>query len=333
MIPAGAGTGPGPGAGEPAVGPDSAPGRTAVVPGQIPARAWRLVLRRVGRRVLADRLPVLSAGIAFFAVLSIAPVLLTALSVYGAVNTPEQALRQLSRVSRVLPPALEDLVADQLTTITAASTQVLTVQGLTALLVALWTATAAMTYLIDALCIAYHEEETRGFGRRIGLALVFVLGSALLLGAVLAVAGVGTRAVADAPGAVRVVAQLLAWPALAVLMVLSLGVLYRFAPDRKGARWRWVSWGACGATVLWLAASVGIFAYVQSLGTYETTYGSLAGVAISMFWLWVTVLLVILGAEVNAEAERQTERDSTVGPEEPLGERGAVVADSVAGEE
>jgi membrane protein len=111
-------------------------------------------------------------------------------------------------------------------------------------------------------------------------------------------------------------------------MAGALAVLYRFAPDRKQARWRWISGGALVTTVLWLATSIGLFAYVQSLGNYASTYGSLAGVAISMFWLWISVFLVILGASVNAEAERQTIRDSTVGPEQPLGRRGAVVADS-----
>jgi membrane protein len=111
-------------------------------------------------------------------------------------------------------------------------------------------------------------------------------------------------------------------------MTVVLAVLYRFAPDRRQARWRWTSVGAAFATVLWLATSGALFAYVQSLGSYETTYGSLAGVAISMLWLWISVFLVIFGAAVNAEAERQTVRDSTVGPDRPLGERGAVVADS-----
>jgi membrane protein len=120
----------------------------------------------------------------------------------------------------------------------------------------------------------------------------------------------------------------LAWPVLAAAVAAGLSVLYRFAPDRKQARWRWISGGATFATLLWLATSIGLFTYVQSLGSYETTYGSLAGVAISMFWLWITVFLVIVGASVNAEAERQTVRDSTIGPEQPLGRRGAVVADS-----
>ncbi|MBA2443731.1 MAG: YihY/virulence factor BrkB family protein, partial [Nocardioidaceae bacterium] len=200
-------------------------------------------------------------------------------------------------------------------------------RGLTGLLIAMWTATTATTYLIDALTVAYHETETRGFLRRTRLALAMVLGSALLLGAVLTVAGFVSRTLTGAPDAVRTVAPLLVWLALATLMAGALAVLYRFAPDRKHARWRWISWGATGATVLWLATSVGLFAYVQSLGTYESTYGSLAGVAISMFWLWISVFLVVVGAAVNAEAERQTVQDSTVGPERPIGERGAVVAD------
>ena len=312
----------------PALAAHGADDSDAHSPHHLPLRAWRAILRRAGRHVLSDRLQVLSAGIAFFAILSIAPMLVTALSVYGAINTPRQALDQLSDLAGMLPPELEPLVAEQLTTITTASAEVLTFRGLTGLVVALWTATTAATYLVDALTLAYHETETRGFLRRTGVALTIVLGGALLLGAVIAVSGVLTRALDAASDTVRDIAQVLAWPALAAIMALTLAVLYRFVPDRKQARWRWISGGAVLTTVLWLATSLALFAYVQSLGSYEKTYGSLAGVAISMFWLWISVFLVIVGATVNAEAERQTVRDSTIGPERPLGERGAVVADS-----
>jgi membrane protein len=303
-------------------------GSDADSPRQITASGWRRILRRVMGHVLSDRLMVQSAAVAFFAVLSIAPVLVTALSVYGAVNTPEQALQQLSSAAGMLPADLRSVVADQLQTITAASTQVLTWRGVTGLVVALWTATTAMTYLIDGLTLAYRENETRGFLRRSGLALVFVLGGALLLGAVIAAAGVVSRALAGAPEPVRTVASVSSWAALAVLMTVVLAVLYRFGPDRKEARWRWITGGSTVATLLWSATTMGFFAYVERLGSYQSTYGSLAGVAISMLWLWTTVFLVLLGAAVNAETERQTTRDSTVGPEQPLGERRAVVADS-----
>ncbi|WP_029433025.1 YihY/virulence factor BrkB family protein [Blastococcus sp. URHD0036] len=303
-------------------------GTDATGPHHLRAAQWRRVLRRTVRHVLSDRLQVASAGISFFAVLSIAPVLVTALSLYGALNTPEQALAQLSDMASSLPDDLEPIVADQLTTITTASGDVLTWRGISGLLVALWTATTAATYLVDALTLAYHETETRGFLRRSGIGLVLVLGGALLVGAVIAGGGLVSRALSGAPGAVRTTAHLLAWPAAAAVMAAALAVLYRYAPDRHDARWRWITPGAGLATLLWLVTSLGLFAYVQSLGNYESTYGSLAGVAISMFWLWLSVFLVIAGAAVNAEAEKETVRDSTVGPERPIGQRGAVVADS-----
>lgn len=303
-------------------------GDDAVAPAQLTAQSWRQLVRRATGHAVDARLPFLSAGVAFFAVLSVAPVLVTALSIYGAVNTPAQALSQLSRVAEMLPPQVQSLVADQLTSITTASTRVLTVRGLVGLGIALWTATTAMVAFIDALTVAYHETETRSFLRRTLLGLVFVLGGALLLGAVIAGAGVLSRAIDGAPGFIRTGAAGVAWLVLAVLMSTVLAVLYRFAPDRKNPQWRWTTWGAMGATALWAVSSAALFAYVQSLGTYEATYGSLAGVAISMFWLWLTVLLVVLGAAVNGEAERQTTRDSTIGPERPRGQRGAVVADS-----
>lgn len=297
----------------------------ALAPGQLSAQSWRELVRRAGGHALEARLPFLSAGVAFFAVLSVAPVLVTALSVYGALNTPAQARSQLSGAAEVLPPQVELLVTDQLTSITTASTGVLTVRGLVGLGLALWTATTAMVALIDALNVAYHETESRGFVRRTLLGLLFVLGGALLIGAAIALAGMISRATDHSTGDVVAVAV---WPALALLMGAMLAVVYRFAPDRKNPQWRWTTWGATGATLLWVATSAALFTYVQNLGTYGTTYGSLAGVAISMLWLWITVLIVVLGAAVNGESERQTFRDSTTGCERPMGQRGAVVADT-----
>ncbi|MEE6281823.1 YhjD/YihY/BrkB family envelope integrity protein [Georgenia sp. MJ170] len=162
----------------------AAPGAGAVAPRQIPLRGWLLILRRVAGRVLAEKFFLYSAGVAFFAVLSVAPVMLTALSVYGAVNTPARAQEHLSGVVAVLPPALGDVLADQLVSITAASTQLLTFHGFLAFAVALGTATTAMTFLIEAVAVAYREEDTRGAVRRSLLALAFVLGGAVTLGAV-----------------------------------------------------------------------------------------------------------------------------------------------------
>lgn len=304
------------------------PATAARSPHHLSARDWRHVLRRVAAHVFGERLMVQASAVAFFAILSVAPVLVTTVSVYGVVNTPEEALEELSGLVRMLPPDLQSLVEEQLTTIASASTNVLTLRGLGGLAAALWTATTAMTYLVDGLTLAYRETETRGFLRRSGQALVLVLGSAVLLAGALVVGGITADVLDDAPGPVRAVVPVLTWIAAAVVMSAVLAVLYRFGPDRRQARWRWLTPGSSVATLLWLAATIGFFAYVRSLGDYAATYGSLAGVAISMVWLWTTVFLVIVGAAVNAEAEKQTVRDSTVGPEQPLGERGAVVADS-----
>ena len=304
------------------------PASSAGSPHHLSARDWRRILRRVAAHVLGERLMVQASAVAFFAILSVAPVLVTTVSVYGLVNTPEDALEQLSGLVRMLPPDLRSLVEEQLTTIASASTNVLTWRGLGGLAAALWTATTAMTYLVDGLTLAYRETETRGFLRRSGQALVLVLGSAVLLAGVIALGGVTSAALDGAPGPVRALVPALSWVAAAAVMSAVLAVLYRFGPDRRQARWRWLTPGSSVATLLWLAATIGFFAYVRSLGDYAATYGSLAGVAISMVWLWTTVFLVIVGAAVNAEAEKQTVRDSTVGPEQPLGERGAVVADS-----
>ncbi len=316
------------GSGATAGGPARPEPSDASSPHRIPPRGWWRVLRRSLRQAFGERLMVQCSAVAFFALLSIAPVLVTALSIYGAVNTPAEALQQLSDMAEVLPDDLEPLVGDQLTSITAASGQVLTFRGITGLLAALWTATTAATYLVDALTLAYHEEETRGFLRRSGLGLAVVLGGAALLGAALAGHGLLSSLMAGAPGPVRALEPWLVWLGLAALMVFVLAVLYRIGPDRRQARWRWISGGAVLATGLWLATSLALFAYVQGLGDYTATYGSLAGVAISMVWLWLSVYLVVLGAVVDAEAERETVQDSTVGPDRPLGERGAVVADS-----
>ncbi len=309
--------------------PAARPGVDAASPHRIPLRGWGPVLLRSLGQAFGERLMVQVSAVAFFALLSIAPVLVTALSIYGALNSPAEALGQLSDMAEVLPDDLEPLVADQLTSITAASGQVLTFRGLSGLLAALWTATTAATYLVDALTLAYHEEETRGFLRRSGLGLAVVLGGAVLLGASIAGRGLLSSVMAAAPGPLRALETTLVWVGLAGLMVVVLAVLYRVGPDRRQARWRWISGGAVLATGLWLATSLALFAYVQGLGDYTATYGSLAGVAISMVWLWLSVFLVVLGGVVNAEAERQTARDSTVGSDRPLGERGAVVADSV----
>jgi membrane protein len=123
-------------------------------------------------------------------------------------------------------------------------------------------------------------------------------------------------------------AQVVRWVGLVVLMVIALALLYRVGPDRDAPKFKWVSQGAITATVLWVIASLGFSFYVDNFGSYGETYGSLAGVIVLLLWLWITAVVVLLGAEINAETEEQTTKDSTKGPEKPMGERDAVKADT-----
>jgi membrane protein len=187
-----------------------------------------------------------------------------------------------------------------------------------------------MKALITGVNLAYDETETRKFLKLRGLALALTLGAMVLL----AVAGAtiaGYPAVADTwPVVLRWLVSILRWLLLAGLLVLGLAVLYRFAPNRDQPKWSWVSWGSAIATLLWVLASIGFSIYANAFGNYNKTYGALAGVIILMFWLFLTAVVVLVGAELNTEMELQTARDTTKGPEQPMGERGGHAADHVA---
>jgi membrane protein len=198
------------------------------------------------------------------------------------------------------------------------------------ILVALLAASKGMLSMVTALNIAYDEEETRKFLRLRGLALLLTVGAALA-----AVIGVGAMVVvanlAEALGTFgEIVVTVLRWPVLAALAALILAMLYRYAPDRDAAAWRWVTPGAVAATLLLLVASVGFSIYVRNFGSYNETYGSLAAVVVLLLWLFLTAYAVVFGAELDSEAERQTVKDSTQGPRPPLGQRRAHAADTVA---
>jgi membrane protein len=198
------------------------------------------------------------------------------------------------------------------------------------ILTALWSASSGMKALITGVNLAYDETESRKFVKLRGLAIVLTLGAMVLL----AVAGAtiaGFPPIADnLPTVVQWVVSILRFVVLAALLVGGLAVLYRYAPDRDEPKWTWVSWGSGIATLLWILASIGFSIYVNSFGNYNKTYGALAGVIILMFWLYLTALIVLVGAELNTEMELQTAKDTTAGPTKPMGDRDAHAADHVA---
>jgi membrane protein len=323
----GAAAGGGPGAThqtDPGAVTDDRHGRQADVPQQIPPRGWLDIAKRTGKEVKQDQVPLLSAGVAYYTLLSLFPAAIAAVSIYGLVANPDTVRDQIDK------PSTADLVGGQIKQVTSGAGGALGLATVIGILTALWSASSGMKALITGVNLAYDETETRKFVKLRGLALLLTLGAMVLLGVALALI-VGFPAVADDwPTPLAWTAGILRWVLLAVLLVAALAVLYRYAPNRDEPRWTWVSWGSGIATLLWILASVGFSIYANSFGNYNKTYGALAGVIILMFWLFLTAFVVLVGAELNTEMELQTVKDTTKGPQQPMGERGGHAADHVA---
>jgi membrane protein len=306
-------------------------GSQADSPTQIPARGWRQVLGRAIRQSQQDNISLLAAGVAFFGFLALFPALIALVTLVGLVADPGQITQQVQSFTAGLPPASRQLITDQLTAITHSSGGALTVGLVISLLVALWSASSGTSNLMTAVNIAYEEKETRSFLKLRAAALLLTVGTVVFLIltlALIAIVPVVLHAVPLGPLG-TVLAQVLRWALLIALIIVGLAVLYRVAPDRNPAKFRWVSVGSVLAALLWLLGSVGFSLYVNFFGNYNKTYGALAGVIIMLLWLFLTCYVVLLGAEINAESELQTVCDTTVGEPKPMGQRGAVVADTV----
>jgi membrane protein len=308
------------------------PGAQAEAPLQIPPRGWWQVVRRALAESTADNVPMLAGGVAFFGFLAVFPALIAAVSVYGLVADPSTVAAQLADLAAVLPRSAQPLVADQLTAVAGTSGGALGIGLVVSLLAALWSSSGGTANLIKAVNIAYDEDESRGTLRLRALALALTVGAIVFVLLTLALVALMPVVLDALPlGAVgRLVAQVLRWVVLIGLVVAALALVYRVAPDRDAPRLRWVSAGALVAAGLWLLGSVAFSLYVNFFGNYNKTYGALGGVVVLLLWLYLTSYIVLLGAEVNAESERQTRRDTTTGPQRPLGDRGAFAADTVA---
>lgn len=314
---------------------DQLPGGQAETPTQIPLRGWWQVVKRAFTASSADNVPMLAGGVAFFAFLAVFPALIAALTLYGLVANPAEVAQQMESLSGALPPESREIITGQLTEVTRSSQGALTVGLVVSLLAALWSTSGATGNLITAVNIAYDERETRGVVKLRATALGLTLGAIVFVLVTLALVAVAPAALDQLRLGVvgRVVAQVVRWTSLVGVVIVGLAVVYRIAPNRDGARFRWVSPGALVAVLLWILGSVAFSLYVSFFGSYNKTYGALAGVIVLMLWLYLTSYIVLLGAEINAETERQTARDTTTGQPMPMGERGAVVADTLPQQE
>lgn len=312
----------------------SPPGSEAERPTEIPAKGWLQVLRRGWKEAQTDQVPLLAGGVAFFGFLALFPALIATVLLYGLLVDPATVQDQVASIGDALPAQARDLLTAQLESLTSTSESALGIGLVVSVALALWSASGGIGNLITAINTAYDEDEDRGFIKRKLLALGLTLAAIVFLLVVITLVAVAP-AVLDAlvsSGPIRWLLEAARWVLLLLLIMTALAVLYRASPDRDAPKMRWVSVGAGIATLLWIAASVGFSFYVDNFSSYGKTYGALAGVVVLMLWLWISAYAVLLGAEINAESEQQTSRDSTDGPRRPLGQRGAVKADSVPDE-
>jgi membrane protein len=305
-------------------------GRQAEAPQQIPPKGWLAIAKRTAKEVKADQVPLLSAGVAFYALLALFPAIIAGVSIYGLVADPTTVRDQIANLTKLLSPETAKLVGEQLVQVTSGAGGALGVATVVGILTALWSASSGMKALITGVNLAYDETETRKFVKLRGLALLLTLGAMLLVGVALATI-IGYPPIADTlPTALRWAVAILRFVILGGLLVVGLAVLYRYAPDRDQPKWSWVSWGSGIAALLWVLATIGFALYANFFGNYNKTYGALAGVIILMFWLFLSALVVLVGAELNTEMELQTAKDTTAGPTRPMGDRDAHAADHVA---
>lgn len=306
-------------------------GRDATAPTQIPVKGWKDILFRTFKEVGQDRVTLIAAGATYFMLLAIFPTLTAIVSIYGLIVSPETVQQHVAILTNVLPAGGASIVEEQLSRLTSQETPTLGFALAISVGLALWSSSSGVKSLFEAMNIAYDEEEKRNFFKLNLTALLFtlagVVGAVVMIGvvvalpAVLGFIGLGTG--------LEWLAQIGGYVLLAAVLLAGLAALYRFGPSRARAKWRWITPGAILAALIVLVVS-GLFSwYTANFANYEKTYGSLGALIGFLTWMWICLTAVIIGAELNSEVEHQTARDSTVGTEEPLGQRNATMADTV----
>jgi len=314
-------------------GPIDPQGRTADRFWKIPASAWWTIIKRTWSEKSEDNLSQLAAAVAFYSFLAFVPLLAAIVLLYGIFADPGSVARHIHALMEILPAGPAKIVADQLKALTETPVTRTTVGLILAIFLALYGAMRGATSLISALNIVYGEHEKRSFARTTGLSFTFTLGAVVV--AIIASVAIGALGfvggLIQLPKIVGSIVTVGLWIATALLASGLVAVLYRYGPDRENARWTWLAPGSIFASLGALLATFLFGLYVSHFGAYNATYGALGAVVSFLMWLYVTAFVVLLGAELNAELEHQTSRDTTTGPSAPEGQRGAAMADTTAG--
>jgi membrane protein len=310
---------------------ESGRGRHAVSPWQIPWKGWKDILLRTWQEMNEDRLLAVAAGVVFYGLLALFPAITALVSCYALLADASTISQHLASLGAMLPGGAMDVVKEQVDRVLSKGDIKLGMAFAFSFLLALWSANGGVKAMIDALNVAYEEKEERSFFKLNAVSLAFTMGGIVAvlvaIGAIVALplvlSAIGLSAVTEA------IVRYGRWPLLILLTLLALAVLYRYAPSRRAPQWQWITPGSLFASVAWLAGSALLSFYLANYAHYDATYGSLGAAIGLMMWMWMSTIVILLGAELNAEIEHQTAEDTTEGGNKPLGARDAEMADTV----
>ena len=308
---------------------DHGRGRSAQSPLEIPARGWKDILIRTKQAFGQDNMPMISAGVTFYALLALFPGLAALIAVYGLFSDPAEVQRQVQAVAGILPGGAVEVLRAQMDSLARAPGTGLSAGFVVGLLASLWSANGALKALMVGLNVAYEEHEQRGLIRRTLISLGFTVGLLAFVIAALVALGFSAWIGRHVGGLPAAMAAGGVWLVLIVLLAAGLALVYRYGPSRDPVRFQWISWGSGVSVLAWLAMSAAFSAYVANFGHYNRVYGSLGAVVGFMTWIYLSSMVVLAGAELNAEIEHQTEVDTTDGPPQPRGSRDAKMADTI----
>ena len=306
-------------------------GRLTKMPSEIPARRWKDVLWRVYARITECRVIAVAAGATFYALLAIFPAIAALISIYGLFADPGTIAGHLDSVASFVPGGAIDVMRDQMNRVASQGAGTLGLASIVGLAISLWSADAGIKAMFDALNVVYGETEKRGFVRLnlISLSLTLAAIAFLLLALGLITLAPLALKYLGLESATQWVIAASRWPLLFVIVSVGLGVLYRYGPSRNESQWRWVTPGSLFAALVWIAVSLLFSWYAENFGSYNKTYGSLGAIIGFMTGIWLSTIVILAGAAIDAEAEHQTVRDTIATRPKPTGEHGATMADTV----
>jgi membrane protein len=314
-------------------GKDSDPGRgrDAEIPEAIPLKGLKDVMWRVVHQVSEDRVPLIAAGVTFYLLLGLFPAISALVALYGLVADTSTMAEHLRELSGMLPPGAFDLIAERISSLSASRNSTLGLTFFASLSIALWSTHSATLAIFDAMNVAYDETEKRGLVRLnlVGLAFTIcaMVSAALIIGLVAIIPLLLSYIWLDRFE--EQMALIVRWPILFLIVATATTAIYRFGPSRQPAKLRWLTWGSVVVTVSWFLMSLGFSFYLKNFANYDATYGTLGALIGFLIWIWLSILILIIGGELNAELEHQTARDTTTGSPRPMGTRGAYVADTL----